>query len=95
LTLAGRLTRRTFVAQVRQEVYLLSVDEVMKAILYQLVAGGYRIVAALDKEVVLEISADRQTDEEQERVRALIHVAQAPFLGDLAAPCHCGWRSHW
>lgn len=95
LTLAGRLTERLSSAQARQQVYLLSIDEVMKAILFQLVASGYRLVAIVEKEFVLEIPEACDPDAEVGRVLKLVRDAQLPLLGELAAPCRCEWRLDW
>ena len=96
LTLAGRLTDRSFSAQVRQQEYRLSVDDVIKAVAYELVADGLTLVAVSGSELVLEVPDQlARLDTTAAEVHFVVRLAQQPYLGALAARCECEPWEEW
>ena len=68
----------------------------VKAILYQLVSNGFRIVAVAGTEVVLEVSDDEATQQGLiDKVARVVRQAQRPDLDSFAAPCECELQQVW
>jgi hypothetical protein len=95
LSLGGRLTDDAYCAQVRQQEYLLTIDETIKAAAHAVVSRGYRLAAVAGPELVLEIPGPGGDPRIPRRVSKLVRQAQRPLLGSLAAPCQCAWRDDW
>ena len=60
-------------------------------------ATGLAFADALvaESELVLEVPETCNNPDVPNGVAALVHEAQTPFLGHLAAPCECDWRDDW
>lgn len=93
-TLAGRPTPVGHTAEVRRYQYLYAVDEVIKAMAYNVVAAGYRLMAVDDTSLVVEIEA-RAARENEAVVVELAEEAARPLLGPMTPPCKMSTAYSW
>lgn len=94
-TLAGRATPVLPHAQCRQQEYLLSVDEVRKRMLYNLVESQYCILAVTEREILLEMPEGANRQEEQQRLSELLRHAEGDLLRELAREPAFEWQEKW
>lgn len=86
-SLGGRVTPRAYPLETRRWEYLFAVDEVLKAVVYALVAAGYRLVALAEEGFVLEVAESAVPEDQMERIGRLADQAARKFLGHLSPPC--------
>jgi hypothetical protein len=95
MTPGGRLTLRASQATAQQLGVLLTADEVMLEVAYELVASGHRLLGLADDEFLVEVPDDRaEVALGEVRVRAT--AATARILGTrLAAPVTVAVADRW
>ena len=96
LTLSGRLTRRTWSAQVVKEQFMMSVDEVMKSVLFCLTSKGYRVAAANGHSIVLHLPAQPCPEDQVSIVKQFVRDALTYLLGSRLFPrCRYELTDEW
>jgi hypothetical protein len=95
-TLAGRLIPPLPAASARRRQWMMTMDEVIKAVVYALVGDGFCLIAAAGEDFVLEVPEWQATDEIQNQIEDRAYIAQQNGLGRaLAAPCACAFQLQW
>jgi len=95
VTPAGRVVGPDFFAATRRELYLATLDEVMKAVAYAVVSEGYPLVAVDQEHLVLEVPLGQASPDYEQRLSEVIQHAQEGLLGPLAAPCRWERMEIW
>lgn len=94
-TPAGRVVGPAFYTEARRQEMRLAADEVMKSVVYTVVAAGLPLAAVVDNEFVLEVREAEATDGLMHRVRELVIAAGRKVLGPLSPGCTCEWTPVW
>jgi hypothetical protein len=92
LSLGGRVTDESYCAQVRRQEIEYAMDEVVKAVIYELASAKYPVIAVAGPDFVLEVP---RHDHDAAQVATIARRAQQPYLGDLSAPLACVCCDEW
>ncbi|MFO0815098.1 MAG: hypothetical protein U0796_17935 [Gemmatales bacterium] len=95
-SLTGRLTFRSkSLAQVRTQEVLMTHDDVMMSVAYQLVTRGHRLLGFTEDEFVLEVHEDHATEALIEQVKALVVATANNILQVVPSVCTLNTAEAW
>lgn len=92
--IGGRVTSRWYVAEVRRQAWLMLVDDVLKLAAYALAARGFRLLAVVGEEFLLEIPLD-PVGESREEVESICGLAASELLRGAGPSCTAQVCSAW
>ncbi len=91
--LPGRLGMSGIHTQAWIHEFLELADSVMKHVVFELVAQGYRLVAYCGEEFVVEV--DDPAHDAEQHVAGIARRAAETLISDLPFPCHCRAVDRW
>lgn len=96
LTLRGRLTRRTWSAQVVRDQFMMSVDEVIKDVIFRLTLEGYKVAAVYGHSIVLDLSPPPCLEDQASLVKEVVRDVLMDVLGSRLSPfSQCELTEAW
>ncbi len=94
-TLTGRVRGRVGFTQARNTPFQGLAADGAKLALYELIRAGYRVVAFVHDEVVIELPEDADHAAEARRVEAIMNRAMERVTGDVPVACEYALSWRW
>jgi hypothetical protein len=84
-----------FPTGLRAAVHFDLAEDLLKTVLFRLVAAGFDLVAWTDEEFVIEVKNDRQIQEKKRQIEEIAGLATGEILEGIPAPCEVRAAPSW